>query len=427
MSGTKLDMDSVRDANNFGPAKFVVDDVDIDSLLNGTSDPSDVPKTDNESAQTGDKENVTETDLNTVADAIKSAIKSAKASDKPMKSSIKSALKSSTQQTMVSLVDTNIGVAEPMSSIKERYSQSHQETEPSAPPLSEHHVATPPLSSKGRKDLETPDNVLPEEEEFDMMPQTPAEKHMFWKTKLQTLKMRFPDTTIPRQVADLSWEEIRKIYYIQLDRVSIDKNVNSYKMIMIVMFFITELVVAKLLKVDITGFTVHSIRSMHRYERLLIELGEKNYSSFGENWPVELRLFAMVIVNAIIFVIAKSVFKLTNSDMSEEFYRLFENLGNETVQVDVNTAVGMDAPPPDGNEGGLMGMLGGILGGLGGGGNGGNGGLGDILGSVLEGLGGSQSAPASMQKPKEGKDGDERIKRPKYRRKKKRKKKPESE
>jgi hypothetical protein len=277
-----------------------------------------------------------------------------------------------------------------------------------------HVPKTPEASARFKEVLDEDDKKEDDEkdeDDFDMMPKTPAEKHTYWKTRLQILKKSYRDVTIPPGVADLDWSELRKLYYIELDRVSLSKNVESYKLIMLVLFFICEGVGAKLFKIDITGFTVHSWRSMSRYERLLIELGEKNYSSFGENWPVELRLAGLVFVNAIIFVLAKYIFKLTGQNMSDDFFELFNSLGNQSVETELPKDAGMDAPnpnaAPDGG-GGLMGILGSLLGG---------GGLGNLFGG---------GKPAQAAPPKPEADGD-RFDAPTYAPRRKKKTKPAAE
>ena len=137
---------------------------------------------------------------------------------------------------------------------------------------------------------------------------------------------------------------------------------------------------------------------MHRYQRLLIELGEKDYSSFGSDWPVEVRIMGLMVVNAIIFVIAKAIFKVTGNDMSDEFFKLFDQMGSQTVEEDIENlpqSVGMDSPAPESKNaqgGGLMGMLSGVLGALGGGGgSGGGGGLGSLFSGLMNAGGGSSA------------------------------------
>lgn len=419
MSGTKLDIEAVKESKHLAPAAFEVDSLDdITALLNRVE-----PQNGGQGLKVTDADyetvvkNPTPPDSNgrvgivldyaeskvvktpepvvpaDIAFAIRSAVKSAAETAKPMKSSIRTigdqVMMQETPKPMVS-----VGSAAKTQKVADRL-----------------HVATPPLSSKGKAEFEKKEEQKKEEEEFSMLPETPAEKHLFWKTKLQTLKMSFPDTTIPHNIAELTWEEVRKIYYIQLDRVSINKNVDSYKMMMVIMFMIVEFIGARFVKLDITGFTIHSLRSLHRYERLLIELGEKSYSGFAENWPVEVRLGGMVLVNAIIFVIAKAVFKFSGTDTSEEFFKFFQTLGNQTVEEDLPTSgAGMDTPAPDkgGAGGGLMGIIGSLLGGKSGAGSGG---LGDLLGAMM---GGNKNAAPKAAEDKG--DDASRIKPPKYRR-----------
>ena len=44
------------------------------------------------------------------------------------------------------------------------------------------------------------------------------------------------------------------------------------------------------------------ISSMDRYDRLLIELGEKNYSTYGSSWPVEIRILLLALFNAALLI-----------------------------------------------------------------------------------------------------------------------------
>ena len=63
------------------------------------------------------------------------------------------------------------------------------------------------------------------------------------------------------------------------------------------------------------GFTQQQIISMHSYEKLLIELGEKSYVPSGSSWPVELRLLFMIIMNAAFFVVSKMMMKKTGANL----------------------------------------------------------------------------------------------------------------
>jgi len=474
MDGNKLDIEAVRDVQNFSKAKMVIEDLDIDDVILQSST-TNKKLNDSIKAVGGASKIINEngpekleapaSDPKAIADAIRSAIRSSRSkrqdnssgkiltehkssssvkvlpfAEKP-KPDIRSIFNTKPESSQARVQESSTKpIIRPVGSIpqsssnvrssKNVTSSRKNESEKSAnyntsnkrsntksktnndrdrsdlippskvsrsPIQSGINIPEPELSQQAQDDIKRDEE---EYEEVDMMPRTDDEKHLYWKTRLQILKTRFKDVTIPKNNADMEWRSLRKIYYIEMDRVSISKNVEGYKMLMIVMFFILEYVGARFLKLNITGFTVHSLKTMHRYERLLIELGEKDYSSFGASWPIELRLAGLVAVNAVIFVIAKYIFKFTGQDSSDEFFELFQNLGNATVEADIEGPAGLDAPAPGVKPGGggMMDMLSGLIGSFTGGGNaGGNagGGLGSILNMFMGGNANNNATPAN--------------------------------
>lgn len=419
MSGVKVDLDQARSANNFSKASIVIKDLDLEDIINEKDQPVPEIRTPPTSNQESPRLefHLQETNLDAELSPQKPPEIAAPVpvtDPKKIADAIRSIIKSERSEKRAS----------------ELYQSSRRENSiPYLKPSSEKppHIRTPAMSEQTKKEEEK----KKEEEEFDMMPQTDSEKNTFWLTKLQTLKMRFKDVTIPDGAKRLGWRELRKIYYMQLDRVSIGKNVDSYMLVLIVLFFITEWIVQNLFRVKmIKGFAVHSIVTMRRYHRLLIELGERDYSSIGENWPVEVRLGCLVIVNAIIFIIAKVLYQHTGQDQSDEFFRLYNNLGLQTEElgdVAAPSGVGMAPAEGEGAGGGIFSMLGNIAGLFGGNGGGGGGGGLSSLFSMFTGAGGAAAggsgAPAGT--PAEnpvGEDGEpNRVPVPTLRRKKKKK------
>jgi len=424
MSGTKIDLDQITGQNGFvKPSLTIVGDDDpgqptISPAIQ-PSEPQEAKTSGSASLQIQDE---TMKDALSKPDERHSSGRAVITDGMPKRDSSHSSTRSATGSTRLpppgsSTRKISEAIGEAMLSSQQSRPVSEKKEASSKkrlPPQGKNVPKTPPLSADMQKVLEEEEKT--DEDDIDMLPKTPAEKHNYWKTRLQILKTSYRDVSIPPNADSLEWKELQKIYYIELDRVSLSKNVESYKLIMIVLFFIVEGVGARIFKLDITGFTVHSWRSMTRYDRLLIELGEKNYSSFGENWPVEMRLAGLVLVNAIIFVLAKYIFKLTGQDASDEMFTMFNSLGSQSVETELPKAAGMDAPAPGGggDGGGLMGMLGSLLGG---------GGLGG-LGALFGGGGGGKTAPAAgAGKPAGGDDG-ERIKPPSYAPRRKKKSKP---
>jgi len=78
---------------------------------------------------------------------------------------------------------------------------------------------------------------------------------------------------------------------------------------------ICEFVFGNYLGFEMAGFTQQQILTMHSYEVLLIELGEKSYLPGGSKWPVEIRLLFMILSNAGLFIISKLILKSTGSNL----------------------------------------------------------------------------------------------------------------
>ena len=83
-----------------------------------------------------------------------------------------------------------------------------------------------------------------------------------------------------------------------------------------------------------SGFTQQQIISMHSYEKLLIEIGEKSYIPTEENWPVEVRLLFTIIMNAAFFIVSKMMMQKTGTNLM--------NMVNNMNGAKVNTQ--KDAP-----------------------------------------------------------------------------------
>jgi hypothetical protein len=94
-----------------------------------------------------------------------------------------------------------------------------------------------------------------------------------------------------------------------------------------------EYVLGKWLHLDMKGFTEQQVMNMTKYEKLLLEIGERNYIPSGKKWPVELRLLVLVVINTAFFVISKSLFKGAGANILDAVnsLRVPENIKPETA------------------------------------------------------------------------------------------------
>ena len=80
-----------------------------------------------------------------------------------------------------------------------------------------------------------------------------------------------------------------------------------------------EYILGRFLRLDLEGFTQQQIINMQQYEIFLIEIGEKNYVPNGKKWPVELRLFFFILIQAGLFTVSKMILNKTGSNLLSMF------------------------------------------------------------------------------------------------------------
>lgn len=111
--------------------------------------------------------------------------------------------------------------------------------------------------------------------------------------------------SIPQFTEFSDYDEMRLAYDSAIRRLALDGSVDNYKTYLIMGFYLIEFGGTKFLKLPFSGFASEQIKGMNKYERLLVELGEKSYLQPDSNWPVELRLLGVLVMNAGLFLMTK--------------------------------------------------------------------------------------------------------------------------
>ena len=162
------------------------------------------------------------------------------------------------------------------------------------------------------------DNINEEEEEN-------KKRELLFKFEL--LKKSYKNVEIPELTIHTDLKTIERSYEDTLKRVNIESNVESYRNYLIGGFMAVEYGLGHFLKFDMKGFTQQQMVSMNKYNKLLIELGEKTYKPKAKKMSVELRLLFLILFNAATFVVSKMILKGTGSDLMGMLNKLGDNAG----------------------------------------------------------------------------------------------------
>ena len=271
-----------------------------------------------------------------------------------------------------------------------------------------------------------PEQTLPNYEAMPMEQQ--AQHRATFVTKFGILRSSWQSMGIPDINWGMSLREIHSMYNMYVQQIHIQQNVDSYKQYMVAIWWILELLGSKA-GLNITGYAQSQMNSMSKYEKLLIELGENKYKETAavnggviqvSQWPVELRLLGVALLNALIFVIVRTCVSYLGMDgnVVQQVLGFFSGNSNSPAIAQIaqqavqgnnpnNNTPAIPDPPMPNQQGGLGGMLGtllpGFLGNMFGGGQAGNtpGGANAGLAGLVGQLAGAMMGPAVVQQPQQ--------------------------
>ena len=149
--------------------------------------------------------------------------------------------------------------------------------------------------------------------------------------RFDILRRSYKGAAIPDYTEYTDIGTLQKSYDDTVRRLSLDSTVESYKKYLIYGFMAVEWVLGGWFKFDMSGFTQQQLVSMNSYDRLLIELGEKSYLSEKSNWPVELRLLFLIIMNAAFFIVSKMIMNSTGTNFMNMMSNQMEQQSNNST------------------------------------------------------------------------------------------------
>jgi len=126
-----------------------------------------------------------------------------------------------------------------------------------------------------------------------------------WRFRI--LKRKYKNSEIPSFNEHSDLQVMKTTYDRTIRELYLDDAVDNYRTYLKGGFILIEHLCTQWMDIDMTGFASQQFKLMHKYDRLIIELGEKSYSTWGTNLPVELRLIGLVLFNAAVFYLGKII------------------------------------------------------------------------------------------------------------------------
>lgn len=180
--------------------------------------------------------------------------------------------------------------------------EDKQQTAATAPPPSLHE-----LQQKKKVTINNSYNYAEEDEE------TQKERNAVY-FKYEVLRRMHPNASIPEFTLYSDPKLMSQKYEMLTKKLSLDSSVENWKRYMIVFVMGCEVVLGKI-NFDMEGFAQQQIMSMNTYDQLLVEMAEKSYVPSGSKWSPEIRLFMMLTMNVVLFVVSKMIFKKTGTNL----------------------------------------------------------------------------------------------------------------
>ena len=197
--------------------------------------------------------------------------------------------------------------------------------------------------------------------DFDKLsPEDQLRTRIEYEFKFGSIMKRYPHFNIKIPSPEESLKSIHIRYMECLKKVTIDHGVFEYRQILVVIWAVLELFYVKVLGINASGFCMHQVMRMEKYDDMLRELGEKHNFEIGSGWSVEARLTFWTLVHSVIFIGMNYVAQWLGPEIAKQFRTLIDNFAAGRVEVptiDEDGKVNIPAaPPPVPDAGNIMGI-----------------------------------------------------------------------
>jgi len=168
-----------------------------------------------------------------------------------------------------------------------------------------------------------------------------------FRVKFGILRSSYPQWNVVEPSEHLTLDQIHDLYEYYIRQILVSKETGQYKVYLVIFFMFVEVVGVKLLKLNMSGYTMSQLRIMNRYDSLLAELGEKWLVSSGSDWPVEARLLMMAVFNAVIFLAVRYLCSWMGVEgLADTIQNFVDNMLNGPGNQQMPGAPGQPQSPP---------------------------------------------------------------------------------
>ena len=166
-----------------------------------------------------------------------------------------------------------------------------------------------------------------------------------WRFRILKKKYKSPQISIPIFNEHSDLQMMKTAYNRTIRELYLDDAVETYRTYLVGGFILMEFVCIQWVGIDLSGFTLQQTRIMYKYDRLLIELGEKSYNRWGMNLPVEIRLIGFIILQAGIFYLGKIISDKFGNSVAELFKGITGQPPDQVASTSQTSSTAKQNPP----------------------------------------------------------------------------------